>query len=224
MPSARQFKDRAYAELARVGKAVAAPKRLELLDLLCQGPRTVEALAEQAALSVANASQHLKLLRAAGLVEATKRGLFVEYRVADDQVVQFFHALHSLADERLAEVRSLTRSFLEESGALEAVSSSELLKRVRKGEVTLVDVRPPLEYQAGHIPGALSLPLPELKKRLDELPKDRDVVAYCRGPRCVLAIEAVQQLRKKGFVAARLDQGVIEWKSRGWRLETGAGT
>ena len=220
MTTTRRFKDSIYEQFARLGKAVSAPKRLELLDLLCQGPRTVEALAEQAAISVANASQHLQILRAARLVEAEKKGFYVEYRLADEQVCRFFHSLRGLAETRLAEVEQVTRAYLEERGALEAVQSTELLRRVRDGEVTVLDVRPSEEYRAGHIPGALSVPLSELRKRLAELPKNREVVAYCRGPYCVMAIDAVNLLRKKGFKAHRMEQGVADWRARGWRVET----
>ena len=215
----RRFKDSIYEQFARLGKATSAPKRLELLDLLCQGPRTVEALAEQAGISVANASQHLQVLRAARLVETEKKGLYVEYRLADDEVCTFSFALRELAESRLAEVEQVAREYLEERGAMEAVESEELLRRVRSGEVTVLDVRPPEEYRAGHIPGALSIPIGELKARLKELPKDREVVAYCRGPYCVMAVEAVELLRKKGFAAHRLEQGVIDWRARGWRVE-----
>jgi rhodanese-related sulfurtransferase len=215
----RRFKDSIYEQFARLGKAISAPKRLELLDLLCQGPRTVEALAEQAGISVANASQHLQVLRAARLVETEKKGLYVEYRLAGDEVCTFFFALRGLAESRLAEVEQVAREYFEERGAMEAVESEELLRRVRNGEVTVLDVRPPEEYRAGHIPGALSIPIGELKARLKELPKDREVVAYCRGPYCVMAVEAVELLRKKGFTAHRLEQGVIDWRARGWRVE-----
>ena len=216
----RQFKDAIYGQFARVSKAISAPKRLELLDLLCQAPRTVEALARHAAISIANASQHLQILRAARLVDAEKKGLYVEYRLADENVCRFFHALRGLAESRLAEVEQVTRQFLEERGAMETVRGEELLRRVREGKVTLIDVRPGEEYRAGHIPGALSVPLSELKKRLAEVPKNRDVVAYCRGPYCVMAVEAVELLRKKGFRAYRMEQGVVDWRMRGWRVET----
>jgi len=215
----QKFKDAIYEQFARIGKAVSAPKRLELLDVLCQGPRTVEALSEHAALSVANASQHLQVLRAARLVEAEKKGLHVEYRLADDEVCRFFHSLRSLAEARLAEVKHVTHAYLRERGAMEAVQSSELLRRVRAGEVTVLDVRPLEEYRAGHIPGALSVPLAQLKKRIAGLPKERDIVAYCRGPYCVMSIEAVEVLRKKGFRAYRMEQAVVDWRARGWRLE-----
>lgn len=215
----RRFKDAIYEQLARLGKALSAPKRLELLDLLCQGPRTVEALADEAAISIANASQHLKALRAARLVDAEKKGLYVEYRLADDQVCRFFLALRGLGQARLAELDQVARTYFEARGALEGVAGSELLRRVRAGEVTVIDVRPTLEYRAGHIPGALSIPVGELKARLKELPAEREVVAYCRGPYCVMAVEAVELLRKRGFSAHRMEEGVAEWRARGWRIE-----
>lgn len=215
----RKFKDAIYAQFARLGKAVAAPSRLELLDLLAQGPRTVEVLADQAALSVANASQHLQVLRAARLVEAEKQGLHVEYRLAGTDVADFFFALRRLGEHRLAEVTAVTREYLGARGAMEPVSDEELLRRVRAGSVTVLDVRPAQEYRAGHIPGAISIPLAELKARLRELPKKREVVAYCRGPYCVFAAQAVTLLRKKGFRAYRMKAGVLEWRSRGWRLD-----
>ena len=216
----RRFKDAIYEQLARIGKAISAPKRLELLDLLCQGPRTVEALAEQAALSVANASQHLQVLRAARLVDAEKKGLYVVYRLADDEVCRFFFSLRGLAEARLAEVDQVAREYFEERGAMEAVEGDELLRRAKAGEVTVLDVRPPEEYRAGHIPGALSIPVGELKARLKELPKDREVVAYCRGPYCVMAVEAVELLRKNGFRAQRMEQGVVDWRAHGWSVQT----
>jgi rhodanese-related sulfurtransferase/DNA-binding transcriptional ArsR family regulator len=218
----RRFKDSVYGHIARVGKAVAAPKRLELLDLLCQGPRTVEALALQAAISVANASQHLQVLRAARLVDAEKKGLYVEYRVADEEVSHFFFALRGLAESRLAEIDKVAGAFFDQRGTPEAVDGDELMRRVRSGEVTILDVRPAEEYRAGHIPGALSVPVADLKARLGELPKGREIVAYCRGPYCVMAVEAVGVLRRKGFKAHRLEQGVLEWRARGWRVEKSA--
>ena len=222
MTPQRRFKDSIYEQFARVGKALSAPKRLELLDLLCQGPRTVEALAAQAAISVANTSQHLQVLRAARLVEAAKKGLYVEYRLADDEVCKFFVSLRRLAESRLAEVDHVTRAYFEERGALEPVAGAELLRRVKSGEVTVLDVRPVEEYRAGHIPGAISVPVSELEARLKELPKAREIVAYCRGPYCVMAVEAVELLRKKGFNARRMEQGVVEWRARGWRVVAGA--
>ncbi|MBK6686109.1 MAG: metalloregulator ArsR/SmtB family transcription factor [Deltaproteobacteria bacterium] len=215
----RRFKDAIYEQLARIGKAASAPKRLELLDLLAQGPRTVEALAEQAAISVANTSQHLQVLRAARLVESEKRGLHVEYRLADPAVGQFYLQLRQLAEGRLLEVDRLTHDYFQAKGVLEPVAAEELARRVTAGEVTVLDVRPEPEYRAGHLPGALSIPVDELKARLKELPKDRAIVAYCRGPYCVMAVEAVELLKKKGFVAHRMEQGVLEWRAQGGRLE-----
>lgn len=218
----RNFKNALYEQFARIGKAVSAPKRLELLDLLCQGPRTVEALANEAALTVANASQHLQVLRAARLVEADKRGLYVEYRLADEEVGHFFRSLRGLAEARLAEVERVTREYMSARCAMEAVRGDDLLRRVRDGEVIVLDVRPAEEYLAGHIPGSLSVPLSELKKRIAELPKRREIVAYCRGPYCVMAIEAVEILRKRGYRAQRMEEGVMDWRARGWRIEKGA--
>jgi len=215
----RKFKDAIYEQFARIGKAVSAPKRLELLELLSQSPRTVEALAEQANLSVANASQHLQVLRAARLVDAEKKGLYVEYRLADDEVSRFSLALRGLAEARLAEVDQVAREYFERRGAMEAVEGDELMRRVKSGEVTVLDVRPFEEYRAGHVPGAISIPSAELKARLNELPKDREVVAYCRGPYCVMAVEAVELLREKGFTAHRMEQGVVDLRARGWRIE-----
>lgn len=220
MPN-RAFKDAIYEQFARLGKALAAPKRLELLDLLAQGPRTVEALADQAALSVANASQHLQVLRAARLVEAQKKGLHVEYRLTGDDVTQFLLSLRTLAEERLAEIAVVTREYLDARDTMETVAGEELLRRAREGAVTVLDVRPVEEFRAAHIPGAVSIPIHELKARFKELPKSRPVVAYCRGPYCVFAMEAVGLLRKKGFRAHRMKDGVLEWRRRGGRVATG---
>jgi rhodanese-related sulfurtransferase len=215
----RRFKDAIYQQFARIGKALSAPKRLELIELLCQGPRTVEALAQQAAISVANASQHLQVLRGARLVLGEKKGLHVEYRLADDEVCRFFVSLRSFAESRLAEVELVAREYFESRGTMEAVEEDELLRRVSRSEVTVLDVRPASEYRAGHLPGALSVPVAELSARLDELPRDREIVAYCRGPYCVMAVEAVDLLRRKGFRAHRLERGVVDWRARGWTVE-----
>jgi len=218
----RQLKDEVYEQIARISKAAAAPKRLELLDLLSQGPRTVEALANLAGITVGNASQHLKILRAARLVDAEKQGLYVEHRLADEEVAHFFVALRTLAKSRLAEVERVAREYFAHRGALEAVEGDELVRRVRSGEVTVLDVRPVEEFRAGHIPGARSIPISELSARLQEIPKDRDVVAYCRGPYCVMAVDAAELLRRKGFTAHRMEQGVADWRARGWRIDRAA--
>ncbi len=217
--SARLFKDALYSQLARVGKAISAPTRIELLELLCQGPRTVEAIAGQVGISVANASQHLRILHAARLVEAEKRGLFVQYRVADERVFAFLHGTRELANARLVEIREITATYLKSRNALEQISGAELIRRVKEGRVTVLDVRPVEEYRAGHIPDSLSVPLGDLKGRLAELPKGRDIVAYCRGPYCVMAIAAVRILRNAGLNAFRMEHGVIEWRARGWRID-----
>jgi rhodanese-related sulfurtransferase len=174
----------------------------------------VEVLAHHASLSLANASQHLQVLRAARLIEAEKSGLFVTYRLAEG-VESFYLGLRGLAEVRLAEVEATTRAFLEARGAMESVDSEQLLARALSGDVTVLDVRPPEEFSAGHLPNARSVPLAELRSRLDELPRDRDVVAYCRGPYCVLAIEAVRVLREEGFTALRLDTGPPDWRAAG---------
>jgi rhodanese-related sulfurtransferase/DNA-binding MarR family transcriptional regulator len=215
----RAHKDAIYEQLARVGKAVAAPRRLELLDLLGQASRTVEALAEQTAMSIANTSQHLQALRAAGLVESEKDGLYVTYRLASDGVSEFFLKLQSLAEARLADVDRVKRQFFASTDDLAPVNGKELLSRVRRGEVVVLDIRPEEEYAAGHIPGAVSMPLGELKKRVTELAKKREIVAYCRGPYCVFAIEAVKFLRARGFKAARMEGGIPDWRARGLPVE-----
>jgi rhodanese-related sulfurtransferase len=212
----RRFKTAIYEQFARIGKAISNPSRLELLDLLCQGPRTVETLAKEAGLGVTNTSQQLKALREARLVEAEKSGLFVTYRLADEQVCQFFRTIRSLAESRLAEIGDITRRFLETRQGLQPVSREQLLSKVRDGVVTVLDVRPPEEFHSGHLPGALSVPLKELERRLSELPRDREVVAYCRGPYCVLAVEAVEMLRARGFAAFRLEDGVPDWQAKGF--------
>ncbi len=216
MTSGRHFKNAIYEQFSRIGKAVASPRRLELLDLLRQGPRTVEVLARASDQSLANTSQHLQVLRRARLVESEREGRLVKYRLADETVCEFFRSLQRLAEDRLAEVERVTREFLEERGAMEPVDRHTLLERVHRGQVTVLDVRPPEEYRAGHIPGAISVPLSELDSRLAELPADREIVAYCRGPYCVLAIEAVELLRERGFEATRLEDGVPDWRARGF--------
>lgn len=216
----RRFKDSVYEQLARIAKATAAPNRLELLDLLCQGPRTVEALARQASLSVANASQHLQVLRAARLVETEKKGLYVEYRLADQAVARFFVSLRELAEGRLDEIEQVTRMYLGGSDGFEPVHGGELMERVERGEVTVLDVRPKEEFDAGHLRGAVSIPVGELGERLSEIPRDREVVAYCRGPYCVMALEAVQLLREQGFSARRWERGVADFHAHGWSIES----
>ncbi len=217
----RAFKDAIYEQFARIGKAVSSPKRLELLDLLCQGPRTVEVLAKESGLAIANASQHLQVLRAARLVETEKEGLYVMYRLADQTVCEFFRAMRVLAESQLAEVEQIKRRFLEGREGMEPVDRKALLDLVREEAVTVLDVRPVEEYNAGHIPGALSIPLKELKLHLTELPRNQEIVAYCRGPYCVLSVQAVEMLRARGFQAVRLEEGIQDLRAMGFPIAEG---
>ena len=217
----RRFKDAIFEQFARIGKAISSPRRLELLDLLCQGERTVEVLADEAGLSIANTSQHLQMLSAGRLVEREKEGTFVTYRLADEAVCEFYQTLQLLGERRLAEIDQIVRDFFAGRESMKPVEKEALLSRVRDGEVTVLDVRPREEYRAGHINGALSVPLAELEDRLAELPKDQEIVAYCRGPYCVLAVEAVELLRGKGFRAMRLEDGVQDWRRRGFEVAVG---
>jgi rhodanese-related sulfurtransferase len=217
----REFKDASYGQLARIGKAVASPKRLELLDLLGQAERTVESLAAETNLSIANTSQHLQILQGARLVETTKQGRYVFYRLADALVGDFFRTFRLLAEDRLAEIDHIRRRFFDGDVAVAAVDREKLLKRVRANEVVVIDVRPKEEYAAAHIAHALPLPLDELRKRLKELPRDKEIVAYCRGPFCVFAQEAVELLRSRGYRASRLEDSVQDWLAQGLPVATG---
>ncbi|MCB9742786.1 MAG: metalloregulator ArsR/SmtB family transcription factor [Alphaproteobacteria bacterium] len=218
----RDFKDEVFAELARVGKALGSPRRLELLDLLAQGPKPVEALAEQTEMSVANTSQHLQVLRQARLVEVSQEGLYRSYRLAGPEVAALYVTLRGVAERRLAELQAITRSYLDARDLLEGVGAEELRRRALAGEVTVLDVRPAEEFAAGHLPGARSVPLEALECALAELPPGREVVAYCRGPYCVFAAQAVTRLRAAGFRAQRVEQGPADWVAQGLALELGA--
>jgi rhodanese-related sulfurtransferase/predicted transcriptional regulator len=201
-----------FESIAVMGKAFASPRRLELLDLLAQGPRTVDQLAKASKQSVANASQHLQALHAAGLVSREREGNKVRYELAGEDVLKLWLTLRDTSAERLAEVERSARDFLGEE--VEGIDRTELLKRMRRREVVVIDVRPEDEYEAGHIEGARSIPIEELKERLDELPKGHEGIAYCRGPFCVMANQAVRQLRDAGRSARRLDEGWPEWHLR----------
>lgn len=208
-------------QFARIGKAVSSPARLEILDLLSQGEKPVETLAKQAGLSVTNTSNHLKELRNAALVTSRKDGIYVYYRLADPAVHEFLRCLQDIAARQLAEVRQLVIAYFEEPDTLEPVEASDLLERLHSDEVVVLDVRPEDEYAAGHIPGALSIPAGELERRLAELPRDREVIAYCRGPYCVLAVQAVEVLRGAGYHARRMEAGMPEWRARGLAVADG---
>ncbi|HHH12751.1 MAG TPA: metalloregulator ArsR/SmtB family transcription factor [Thiolapillus brandeum] len=209
------FKKDLFTQLARVAKGLANGNRLELLEFLAQSERSVDELARLSGLSVANTSQHLQQLRQAGLVVGRKEGQKVFYRLTGVDVERLFHALREVAERHLSEVRRLVSSYLQVKDQLEPVSPEELLKRIREGVVTVIDVRPPEEYAAGHLPGAINLPLSELEQRLDELDPEKEVVAYCRGPHCVLAFDAVSLLRERGLAASRMAGGLPEWRMRG---------
>lgn len=212
----RMFQDSIYEQIARVGRAVAHPRRLELLDLLCQGPMTVERLAAKSGLSMGSASQHLQHLREARLVRRERRGSYAVYRLHDDLTCTLFHTLRTVAERYYAEMRAITDAFLADQQGLEAIDMATLQDRVDHDAVILVDVRPPDEYAAGHWPGALSMPVETLADHLEDLPRDRMIAAYCRGPYCVLSVQAVALLRQQGIHAVRLLDDVSQWRARGW--------
>lgn len=221
-PSRHAAKQRIYEQFARISKALAAPARLELLDLLSQGERSVDALAQATELSVANTSQHLQVLAAARLVESRRDGQRVLYRIGDESVEALWHSLRRTAEVRLAELDEVAREYLTGRDDFEPIDRAELARRVRAGTVTLIDVRPVEEYEQAHIAGAVSVPLEELPSFVAKAPKRRQVVAYCRGPYCVYALQAVAALRKRGIRAVRSDAGVSEWRAAGLPVETGS--
>lgn len=216
----REFKDAVFEQFARIAAAFASPKRIELIDILAQGERNVESLAKEAHLSMANTSSHLRVLKTAGLVASRKKGLQVLYRVSDATVLTGYRALRSLAEDRLADIDRLVRDYFHDVENLEQIDRKALLDRARKGEVVVVDVRPREEYEAGHIPGALSIPLSLLEQHIFKIDPAREIIAYCRGPYCVLAAEAVKTMRKRGYRAFRLVDGYPEWRDAGLPVET----
>lgn len=220
--SSNGFKHDLFAQFARVGKALSNGNRLVLLEYLAQGERSVDALAKVAGLSVANTSQHLQQLRQAGLVSCRKEGLKVYYTLSGDDVIGLLAALRDVGQRHVAEVEKLITSYLTVKDDLEPLPRQELLARVRDGLVTVLDVRPAEEYAAGHVPGAINVPLPELEKHLQALDPDQEIVAYCRGPHCVLAFEAIDRLRSHGLRARRLEDGYPEWKHAGLPVENGS--
>jgi len=217
--SSNHFKQDLFTQFARVGKAMSNGNRLELLEFIAQGERSVDELAKVSGLSVANTSQHLQQLRQAGLIASTKQGLKVFYRLSGNDVIDLFNSLQNVAERHLADVQQLVNTFLTVKDDLEPIPATELLDRVKDGLVTVLDVRPPEEYQSGHIPGAINVPLSELEEHLSQLDAKQEVVAYCRGPHCVLAFDAVEQLRQKGITAHRMEYGFPEWKSAGLPIE-----
>jgi rhodanese-related sulfurtransferase/DNA-binding HxlR family transcriptional regulator len=215
----REIKNHLYEQVARLGKAIASPKRLELIELLCQGEKTVEVLAAQAEISVKLVSSHLKELRLAHLVETRKDGKHVYYRLASDSIADLWVTLRTEAEQRLVELQVALASLVSHGDDLESLDRNAILKKAKSGAVLVLDVRPQEEYDAAHLPHARSLPIDELKKRLAELPKDTLVVAYCRGPFCLMAKDAVELLRKEGYRAMHLTDGVAEWRAQGLPIE-----
>jgi rhodanese-related sulfurtransferase/predicted transcriptional regulator len=208
-----------FANLARVGTALSSATRIEFLELLAQAERSVDQLARLTDTSVANTSQHLQKLRQAGLIVGRKAGLYVFYRLAGDEVVEMLSAMSRVGEAYVAEVERIVRLYFTSKDELEPVPAKELLERARRGLVTVLDVRPPEEFAAGHVPGAINIPIQELEKRIRELPRRREVVAYCRGPYCLMSYDAVSVLRKKGLKARRLEAGMPEWRAGGMPVE-----
>lgn len=219
----REFKGRLFGEFARLGKALASPHRLHLIEVLAQGERTVEDLVADTGLPVATVSQHLQILRSARMVSVRRQGLYAHYALADPLVFGAWQALRELGQARLTEVDAVVAEYLGQRDEMEAVTAAELKRRLRDGDVFVLDVRPRPEFEAGHIAGARSVPVEELGRRLRDIPRDADVVAYCRGPYCVFADEAVAALRAKGYQAKRLTEGFPDWQARGFPVEVGAG-
>lgn len=213
------IRSKLFDEFARIGQAVSNPGRLQLLDLLAQGEKNVETLARQSGLTVKNTSAHLGRLRAVSLVDTRRDGPYVYYRLADESVVTFLRSLEELGRRQIAEIDRLVRDYFEDPGRLETIGIPELRERIGSGDVVVIDVRPEDEYRSGHIPGAVSVPVAELDRWIDELPRGRDVVAYCRGPYCALSIEAVAALREAGFSSRRLDSGLPDWRLQGLPVE-----
>ena len=218
----RRFKDQLFEQFARVGGALANGHRIELLDVLAQGERSVEELAAETALTVANASQHLQVLRRAGLVETRRDGTRVCYRLAGGEVFALWQALRAAGEARLAEIDRVIDTYLADRARMEEVGPEELRRRIDAGEVTLLDVRPLVESSQGRIAGARAIPVDQLPEHLDDLPRDRPVVAYCRGPYCVYSVEAVGILRKHGYRARRAEEGLPDWRAAGLPVEQGA--
>ena len=217
-----KVKSRIYEELSKIGRALGSAKRLEILEILAQGERSVEVLSRQSGLSIANTSHHLQTLREARLVEARKEGLFVFYRLTGADVFGLVQMIRRLGEEHIAEVDRIIRSYFAKRDELEPVSRADLLDRAKAGGVIVLDVRPADEYRAGHIPGAISVPVEQLEKRLTDLPPDKEIVAYCRGPYCVMSYNAVEALRARGRRARRLVDGFPEWRAEGLPVEVSA--
>ena len=212
---AREFKDLIFQQFANIATAFSSPKRLEIIDILEQGEKDVETLSRQISATFANTSRHLQILKNARLVESRRDGVRMHYRLADEKVFNCWKSLQSLAENRVAEIREVLRDFLAERNAMNAMSKEELWSRIESNDVIVLDVRPEEEFSSGQIPGAISIPLSELRERLNEIPHDREIVAYCRGPYCVLSPEAIKILLDEGYDASRLEEGLPEWREAG---------
>jgi len=219
----RAFKNQLYEQFARIGKALSSAHRLELLEVLAQGEHSVEAVARETDMSIANASQHLQVLRTAQLVDVRRDGVYIYYRLADEQVFTLWQTMRHVGEARIAEIDRIVDTYLHDRNQLQPIGAAELLQRLVEDNIILLDVRPVEEYMAGHLPNALSIPVTELEDRLPELPQDREIVAYCRGPYCVFADEAVALLRSNGYSAHRLEQGLPDWRALGLPVESGKG-
>ena len=219
----RAFKNQLYEQFARIGKALSNAHRLELLEVLAQGEHSVEAVARETDMPIANASQHLQVLRAAQLVDVRREGVYIYYRLADEQVFTLWQTMRQVGEAHIAEIDRIVDTYLHDRNQLLPIGAAELLQRLVEGNVILLDVRPAEEYTAGHLPDAISIPVTELEARLPELPQDREIVAYCRGPYCVFADEAVTLLRTNGYSAHRLEQGLPDWRALGLPIESGKG-
>lgn len=216
----REYKDKVFGDLSKISSAMANPKRLEIIDLLAQGERTVEKIALETSMSTANASQHLQVLKNANLVEIKRNGNFIIYKIADEKVFMIWQLLREFGTERIAEVEKVVKDFRAQKKVFDSVTIDELLQKIELENVVLLDVRPEEEYQAGHIANAVSIPFDKLSKRLKELPKNKEIIAYCRGPFCVFADDAIQLLLKNKFKAKRLEEGFPDWKLKGLPVET----
>jgi rhodanese-related sulfurtransferase/DNA-binding MarR family transcriptional regulator len=216
----RELKDRLFEQFARIGKGLASPKRLEIVDILAQGERTVEEVARETAVPIANASQHLQVLKGAGMVESRREGLYAYYRLAGEDVFRTWQAVRALGEAHLAEIDRVVETYLKDREALEAVGATDLMQRLSDDSVVVLDVRPEEEYRAGHIPGALSVPVDALEAALQTLPKDKEIVAYCRGPYCVFSDEAARFLNARGYRARRLVEGFPDWRAAGLPVES----
>lgn len=206
------LKEQVYQELSRVTHAISNPKRMELIDVLSQKGYSVEELSKEITMSIASTSQHLQVLKSAKLVDTQRRGNFIIYSITDDSVLKLISAVKELGFRKIAEVERLIKDFKADKNILESITLDDLLVRSKKEKVLLIDVRPEEEYNAGHIPNAVSIPLAQLKKRLNELPKNKTIIAYCRGPLCVMAVDAIHFLNQKKFKAIRMEDGYVEWK------------